>query len=149
MLRDGAPIGVIMVARAAPGSFSDNEVKLMEAFADQAVIAIENARLFEEVQAALAHQTATADILAVISESPTDVRPVFQAIAERARELCNAEIGATSRLEGDVVHLAGVRGPSAQSEQAMRAFFPIARQLAPANIQEALARRAPYQIFDV
>jgi GAF domain-containing protein len=142
-------VGVITLRRSTVHPFSDGQIELLNTFADQAVIAIENTRLFEETQAALAHQTATADILAVISESPTDVRPVFQAIAERARELCKAEIGATSRLEGDVVHLAGVRGPSAQSEQAMRDFFPIARRLAPANIQEALARRAPYQICDV
>ena len=118
-------------------------------FADQAVIAIENVRLFNETREALERQTATAEILRVMSESPTDVHPVFQAIAERARQLCQAQVGATTRLEGELVHLAGVDGPSAQAEQAMRAFFPVERQLAPANIRHALAQREPYQITDV
>src|SRR5262245_13993848 len=70
-------------------------------------------------------------------------------MAERARQLCKAQVGATTRLEGELVHLAGVDSPSAQAEQAMRAFFPVERQLAPANIRHALARREPYQITDV
>jgi PAS domain S-box-containing protein len=149
MVSSGRVLGTLAAIRLDMRPFTDNEARLMKAFADQAVIAIQNVRLFNETQEALARQTATADILAVISESPTDVQPVFQAIAERARTLCKAEIGATSRLDGDVVHLAGARGPSAEAEREMRAMFPVARQLAPANIREALARRAPYQIPDV
>jgi PAS domain S-box-containing protein len=149
MVSSGRVLGTLAAIRLDMRPFTDNEARLMKAFADQAVIAIQNVRLFNETQEALARQTATADILAVISESPTDVQPVFQAIAERARTLCKAEIGATSRLDGDVVHLAGARGPSAEAEREMRAMFPVARQLAPANIREALARRAPFQISDV
>jgi len=110
-------------------------------------------RKVEELEQKLAesHQreVATREVLSVIGTSPNDVQPVFQAIAERARHLCKAEIGATSRLEGDVVHLAGVRGPSAEAEQAMRDFFPVELQHAPANIRHALAQRAPFQIADV
>ncbi len=104
-----------------------------------------------EQKLAEAHQreVATREVLGVIGTFPSDVQPVFQAIAEHARHLCKAEVGATTRLEGDVVHLAGVRGPSAEAEQAMRAFFPVERQLAPANIRRALAQRAPFQIADV
>ena len=113
------------------------------------MIAIQNARLFNETQEALERQTATAEILAVISESPTDVQPVFQAIAERARTLCKADVGATTRLDGDVVHLAGVRALSTQAEDAMRAAFPMAVDAAPPNIRRAIVEQQPIQIADV
>ena len=122
---------------------------LLKTFADQAVIAIQNARLFRETNEALERQTATAEILAVISESPTDVQPVFQAIAERARTLCKADVGATTRLDGDVVHLAGVRALSTQAEDAMRAAFPMAVDAAPPNIRRAIVEQQPIQIADV
>jgi GAF domain-containing protein len=107
MLRDGTPIGVIMVARAAPGLFPDNEVELLKTFADQAVIAIENTRLFEAEQArtlelkeSLEYQTATADVLNVISRSPNELRPVLNAIVATAGRLCEADY-AHCRLERD------------------------------------------------
>src|SRR5262249_40129896 len=143
LLREGVPLGTIVLRRSAVEPFSEKQIALLQTFADQAVIAIENVRLFNETREALERQTATAEIRRVISESPTDVHPVFQAIAERARQLCKAQVGATTRLEGELVHLAGVDGPSAQAEQATRAFFPVERQLAPANIRHALARREP------
>jgi two-component system NtrC family sensor kinase len=97
MLREGTPIGVLTVGRALPGRFSKSEIALLQTFADQAVIAIENVRLFTELQQkngalteALEQQTATSDILRVISSSPTDVQPVFEAIAENAARLVQA-----------------------------------------------------------
>ena len=149
MLRDGACTGLVSVTRQAPGPFPDNLVAQLQTFADQAVIAIQNARLFNETQEALERQTATAEILAVISESPTDVQPVFQAIAERARTLCKADVGATTRLDGDVVHLAGVRALSTQAEDAMRAAFPMAVDAAAPNIHRAIVEQQPIQIADV
>ena len=77
---DGAALGTIGVFRRVTGGFSEKDVALLETFADQAVIAIENVRLFNETKEALASQSASADVLHVISNSPTDVQPVFDAI---------------------------------------------------------------------
>ena len=91
MLKDGAPLGVIVVAWDEPGVTPESQEQLLSTFADQAVIAIENVRLFNETKEALEQQTAISDILQVISNSPTDVRPVLSAVAERAARLCDAE----------------------------------------------------------
>ena len=95
LMSKGTAIGVIAVSRRNPGSFSAHHVELLRTFADQAVIAIENARLFNETQEALERQTATADILKVIASSPSDVQPVFEAIVGSAAKLfepCSATI---------------------------------------------------------
>ena len=120
MLREGAPIGVIWVARAEPVPFSDNEIEVLKTFADQAVIAIENVRLFTELQQknealtqahaqvseALEQQTATSEILRVISHSPTDVQPVLDAVAESAARLCGAVDAIIQRVDGDMIYRA-------------------------------------------
>ena len=100
MLRGGEPIGVIGVGRPEPGRFSEKEVQLLQTFAAQAVIAIENVRLFKELEArnaelsaALEQQVATSEILRVIGSSPTDVRPVFEAIVRSAVVLCGGMYG--------------------------------------------------------
>jgi two-component system NtrC family sensor kinase len=149
LVKNGIVFGRIVAARAEVRPFTDRQIALLQSFADQAVIAIENARLFNETKEALEKQTATADILRVISDSPTDVQPVFQAIAEHARLLCKAQIGATTRLEGDMVHLAGVRSMSVDAEEAMRSTFPMALELAFPNIRRAIIEQAPIQIPDV
>jgi len=93
MLRDGEGIGAINVWRSQPGRFTDHQTNLLKTFADQAVIAIENVRLFNETKEALERQTATAEVLRVISGSPTSTQPVFDAILERATKLCDAPTG--------------------------------------------------------
>src|SRR5262249_33452962 len=84
LLREGRPIGTITVARRVVRAFSDEEIALLQIFADQAVIAIENVRLFKETKEALEQQTATAEILRVISSSPTEIEPVLDRMAESA-----------------------------------------------------------------
>ena len=84
MLKDGVPIGAIVTTWPEPGTTPQRQIDLLKLFADQAVIAIENVRLFNETREALERQTATAEVLQVISGSPTDVQPVFETVAERA-----------------------------------------------------------------
>jgi two-component system, NtrC family, sensor kinase len=100
LLRDGEPIGAFALARSEPIAFTEREVELVTSFADQAVIAIENVRLFDEVQAktadlteSLRQQTATSEVLEIISSSPGNVDPVFQTILSRATRLCEADFG--------------------------------------------------------
>ena len=112
MLREGQVVGAIAVCREAPGAFPDKQVKLLQTFADQAVIAIENVRLFKETKEALEQQTAISEILRVISSSPTDVQPVLEAIAERAANLCDASVGSMYLTDGDTLRLLASKGPT-------------------------------------
>src|SRR5437867_2676929 len=106
LLREGSAIGTIALRKSEPVPFTANQIRLVEAFADQAVIAIENIRLFNETKEALERQTATAEVLKVISESPSDLRPVFQSISEQARVLCEADLVHLWLRSGDRLELA-------------------------------------------
>jgi GAF domain-containing protein len=111
-MREGTPIGVIILQRRAVRPFTNKQIELAETFADQAVIAIENVRLFDEVQTrtkeltvALEHQTATSEILSSISGSITDAQPVFEAIARNLRRLFGTRFAVVQLLHDGMVHV--------------------------------------------
>ncbi|MDI1285632.1 MAG: ATP-binding protein [Reyranella sp.] len=110
MLRDGRAIGCICLRRREPGAFTPRQIQLLEAFAAQAVIAIENVRLFTELRESLEQQTASSEILQVISQSPTDVQPVLDVVVSAARRFCGATDALITRREGDEVVFAAHDG---------------------------------------
>src|SRR5262249_19113144 len=101
MLREDGAIGCILLRKAEPGAFTPRQIELLETFAAQAVIAIENVRLFTELRETLEQQTATAEVLRVISQSPTDAQPVLNAVAAAALRFCGADDVAIALREGD------------------------------------------------
>src|SRR5947207_2215775 len=117
LLRENEGIGSIGLRRTAVQPFSDKQIGLLQTFADQAVIAIENVRLFDEVQAktrdleeALTYQTGSSNILRVIASSPTDIKPVLQAIVESACELCGAYDAVLRLRNGDMLEIGAHHG---------------------------------------
>ena len=105
LMREGVPIGAILIRRLEVRPFSAKQIKLLETFADQAVIAIENVRLFQELSEALEQQTATSEILGVIASSPTDIQPVLKTVAANAARLCEATDAQIRLVEGDGTRL--------------------------------------------
>ena len=124
LLREGTPIGVIVLQRKAIRPFTEKQIELAETFADQAVIAIENTRLFEaeqqrthELTELLQQQTATAEVLQVISSSPSDLEPVFTTMLANAVRICDAKFGTLFRYDGKALNLAASIGtPPALTE---------------------------------
>ena len=113
LLRNDQVEGVLVIARTEPGAFSSRQIELVQTFADQAVIAVENARLFDEVQAktrdleeSLQQQTATADVLKVISRSAFDLQTVFESLISTAMRLCSAKQGVIFRRQGEIYRYA-------------------------------------------
>ena len=139
LLRGSEAIGVIMIRRKEVGPFADKHIRLLETFADQAVIAIENVRLFTELQEknealtqahahvseALEQQTATSEILRVISRSQTDVQPVFRAIVASAARLCGARFTALYRYDGELVHVAAHHGLTPEVLAVLDRLYPM------------------------
>jgi len=125
MLRDGDPIGTIGVGRIEPGSFPQTQIDLLKTFADQAVIAIENVRLFNETKEALERQTATSEILRGIASSPTDVQPVFETIVQSAKRLLAGHSAAVMLRIGDEIHLGAYTSTEDTDDAEIRSFWPL------------------------
>jgi signal transduction histidine kinase len=155
MFRDGIPIGTISVARREERPFTDSQIELLKTFADQAVIAIENVRLFKELEArntalteALNQQTATAEILRVISSSPTEVEPVFAAIVHSAVRLCGGTISTLYRYDGHRVHFGVTSHPSGIPQAITRGQFPRPADMS-SLIGRAIVERAVMNVADM
>jgi two-component system, NtrC family, sensor kinase len=155
LLRDGVPIGAFVLMRPVVKPFSDKQIELIETFADQAVIAIENARLLNELRQrtddlseSLEQQVATSDVLRVISSSPTNVQPVFDAIAESAVRLCDGQFSFVVRFDGKVMDFASCCGLDAEGLDAFQSILPmpVSEQTAAGS---AIVRRAVVEISDV
>src|SRR4029434_4234722 len=155
LLREGMAIGVLQVRRSEPITYTDQQIALLETFADQAVIAIENVRLFKELQAknsalteALDQQTATSEILRVMSAAPTDVEPVFRAIARSATQLCDATFGTVFRFDGELITVAANQDLTPEEIAITNTVFP-----APATrgiaAGRAIVDRAVVHISDI
>ncbi|MGA6944439.1 MAG: GAF domain-containing protein, partial [Pseudolabrys sp.] len=154
-LREGSPIGVVALMRRTVRPFTDKQVELAETFADQAVIAIENVRLFDEVQArtrelseSLEQQTATSEVLKVISSSPGELEPVFETMLANATQICGAEFGLLYRSEGDLFRTVSLYGaPPAFAEQ--RRLNPMLRPSPGTALGRVAATKEMVQISDV
>jgi signal transduction histidine kinase len=148
ILRNGAPIGAIAIGRAMIGSLSERHVALLQTFADQAAIAIENVRLFRELQArndelsqTLEQQTATSEILRVISRSPGDTQPVFETIAAAAMRLCDARSANVFTFDGELLHIGALAVAMPEAADAVRGLFPRPPDRGTAASRAVLTRR--------
>jgi GAF domain-containing protein/anti-sigma regulatory factor (Ser/Thr protein kinase) len=148
LLREAALVGVITIWRREARLFTDQQVALVKTFADQAVIAIENVRLFNETKEALEQQTATAEILKAISSSPTNIQPVSDTIAERAMVLCGGSFGLVARFDGELVHLTSICGFSREAMEVIRPLYPL-KPGSDSVTARSIRDRVPAQIQDV
>jgi len=147
MLWEGRGIGAIHLSRAAEATFTAKEVALLKTFADQAVIAIQNARLFNETKEALERQTATADILKVIASSPSDAQPVFEAIAERSNRLVGGLSTAVYSYIDETLHLMAFTRHNPEADATLQASHP--RSLSAFPKSEGLSDGEVIHVTDV
>jgi signal transduction histidine kinase len=147
LLREGVQLGAFVLMRNTVRPFTENQIELVTNFANQAVIAIENARLLNELRESLEQQTATADLLEVISRSAFDLRPVFETIAESAVRLCGARLAFIYRFDGEVLRMVADYATPAEFKKWM-AEHPIRPGRDSATGRAALERRTIH-IHDV
>jgi two-component system, NtrC family, sensor kinase len=147
LMRVGEAIGVIAIRRTEVLPFTERQINLLKTFADQAVIAIENTRLFapeqarkRELQESLEYQIAISEVLSVISQSPTDVQPVFDMIAQSAARLCRAQFGHVFRYDGTLIHFAAVHGLAPEGREALESLYPMPPGRATAAARSILTR---------
>ncbi len=138
LLKDSELLGVIMIYHQEVRPFTDKQVELVQNFAAQAVIAIENTRLLNELRASLEQQTATADVLRVISSSPGELEPVFQSMLENATRICEAKFGTLFRFEGNAFHLAAQFGTPPELAEFQKRRGPF--QPTPGNLFDNMMR---------
>src|SRR5262249_387665 len=152
---EGIPIGALTLTRSTVRPFTDKQIELLTTFADQAVIAIENVRLFEaeqlrtrELSEALEQQTATSEVLRLISSSPRQLEPVFRAMLENATRLCEAKFGTLYLCEGDALRTSAMYGAPAAFAEARR-HNPMVRPAPETTLGRALVTKRAVQIGDV
>src|SRR5262245_48236943 len=148
ILRDGLPIGSIAVARAPVGMLPDRQVELLKTFADQAAISIENVRLFNETKEALEQQTATSEVLKVISSSPGELEPVFQAMLEKAVQVCGAKFGNLWLREGDAFRIGATYGAPQAYANSLRST-PVHRPDPETGLAQMVRTKKPFQVSDI
>jgi signal transduction histidine kinase len=155
LLREGTAVGTINLRRAEMNTFTDKQRALLQTFADQAVIAIENVRLFKELEArnaelaeTLTRQTATGEVLRAISLAQIDAQPVFDIIAASALRLCDAGYGQVALYDGERLHLAALDNVNPEGVEALRRRFPL-RPDPGSAMGRAIHTRAVVQISDV
>src|SRR5215468_10430177 len=151
MVKDRALLGTMTIWRTEVQPFTDRQIALVETFADQAVIAIENVRLFKELEArnrdltvALGQQNATSEILRVVSSSPTDVQPVFDVITANALRLCAASGSGVYLFDGERIHVAALRDIDPAGTDAVRHAYPVPSSRDGATPRAILTREAVY-----
>ncbi len=148
MIADERAIGVIVIYRRIVRPFSDKQVALVQNFAKQAVIAIENARLLSELRQSLEQQTATADVLRVISSSPGQLEPVFEALLQNAVRICNAQFGNLALLEGDGFRFVAQYGAPPKYRDA-RQREPFVRWNTRGNLERVIKTKQAVHVADV
>jgi GAF domain-containing protein len=156
MLKEGKLIGAIAIYSTEVRPFTERQIDLVKNFANQAVIAIENTRLLNELRqrtddlsASLQQQSATAEILSVISSLPPDVQPVFDTIVRNFASLCGSTFGAIYTFDGELVHFASAHGFSPEQLDGIRAKYPVCVDDRSVLSARAILARAPVHIPDV
>ena len=148
LLREGLPIGAFVLTRSQPRTFSDRQLDLLVTFADQAVIAIENTRLLSELRESLEQQTTTADVLRVISSSPSDLAPVFNSMLANATHLCEANFGTLNLYRDGEFPIAATHNVPETFIQ-FRRIYPIIKPDARHPLARVAASRQALQIADL